>query len=84
MYEGGTTSQDVIGELCAAVLGKDQVDPNESFFLIGGNSLLAVRLTGRIAAMTGVEVPAALFYQGSSVVELARTVDELRAKGRAR
>jgi acyl carrier protein len=81
MNEGATASQDVIGELCAAVLGKDRVDPNEDFFLIGGNSLLAVRLTNRIAATTGVEVPAARFYQGSSVVELARTVDALLAGG---
>lgn len=78
MHESGTPLQDLIAELCATVLGLDGIDRDESFFVLGGNSLLAVRLTDRIAAATGVRVPGRAFYEGSSAAELARTVEDLR------
>jgi acyl carrier protein len=70
--------RELIAELCAAVLGLDEIDPDESFFSLGGNSLLAVRLTNSIAAATGVRVSGRAFYEGSSVTDLARTVTDLR------
>lgn len=79
MHESGAAVRELIAQLCADVLGLDEIDPDESFFLLGGNSLLAVRLTNSIAAATGVRVSGRAFYEGSSVTDLARTVTELRA-----
>ncbi|WP_143203912.1 non-ribosomal peptide synthetase, partial [Streptomyces sp. CB02400] len=43
----------VLCELFAEVLGVDRVGPEDSFFERGGDSLLAVRLLGRIRSATG-------------------------------
>jgi len=72
--------RDLVGELAAGVLGRDGIDPDESFFALDGNSLLAIRLTDRIAQATGVRIPARTFYEGSSANELAQSVSDLLAR----
>jgi acyl carrier protein len=72
--------RDLISGLAAGVLGRDGIDPDESFFALDGNSLLAIRLTDRIAQATGVRIPARMFYEGSSATELAQSVSDLLAR----
>lgn len=72
--------RDLVSGLAAAVLGRDEIDPAESFFALDGNSLLAIRLTDRIAQATGVRIPARTFYEGSSANELAQSLSDLLAR----
>jgi len=65
-------------ELCALmadVLHIDRVGPGDNFFDLGGDSLLASGLTGRIGREMGVRVLINEVYKAPDVAALARIVD---------
>jgi acyl carrier protein len=63
------------------VMAVKEVGIHDDFFKIGGDSLLATRLTARIAAAFDLEIPLARFLQTPTVEGLAEVVAEA---GRAR
>jgi acyl carrier protein len=57
-----------------SVLNKDLVNPNISFFDLGGNSIKAIYLTSLIQKELRVKVPLAKLYEFPSVIELSTYV----------
>ncbi|MFJ3836394.1 phosphopantetheine-binding protein [Streptomyces sp. NPDC054904] len=59
----------------ASLLGCERVGTQESFFALGGHSLLVIQAVNRIRAHFGVALPVQRFFQEPTVAALARLVD---------
>ncbi|MFP3939248.1 MAG: amino acid adenylation domain-containing protein [Thermoanaerobaculia bacterium] len=70
--------EEIVAEVWSDVLAVDAPDVHDHFFDRGGHSLLATRLVARLADVTGVEVPLRRLFEGPTIAELARAVDELQ------
>ena len=66
-----TPEEEVLCEVIAEVLGLAQVSPEDNFFDLGGHSLIAMRLIGRIRAVLGMDLRLADIFSASSIAEMA-------------
>ena len=69
----GDAQHRMAGIWCA-LLGVDEVGAGDEFFELGGNSLLATRLTFRIRETFGVELPIREIYRASTLAGLTDAV----------
>ncbi|ELP66239.1 thaxtomin non-ribosomal peptide synthetase TxtB [Streptomyces sp. WI04-05B] len=78
-----TPREEILTHLFADVLGLPGVPRDADFFALGGNSLLATRLVGRIAKHLEVDVPIAWVFETPTVEGLAgRTAPTSRFRRR--
>ncbi|MFF4764738.1 amino acid adenylation domain-containing protein, partial [Streptomyces sp. NPDC001292] len=73
--------EEVLCGLFGEVLGLELVGAEDSFFELGGDSLLATRLIVRVRSVLGAEIGIRDVFQGPTAAELARLVDGLRTAG---
>ncbi|MYR90003.1 amino acid adenylation domain-containing protein [Streptomyces sp. SID685] len=66
-----TADGQALAELYGEVLGVERVGADDDFFLLGGHSMLVVRLTERIADVLGITVPVRAVFQHPVVGDLA-------------
>ncbi|WP_227106801.1 jagaricin-like haemolysin non-ribosomal peptide synthetase HmlG [Chromobacterium rhizoryzae] len=72
----GTPLEAQLAALFAAVLGLPRIGVDDSFFDMGGHSLLTLQLLSRIREELGVELPLASLFTSGTVAEFARLVQE--------
>ncbi|WP_437675107.1 amino acid adenylation domain-containing protein [Sorangium sp. So ce131] len=75
-----TPTEDVLAGIWAEVLGLDRIGVHASFFELGGHSLLATQVASRVRRALGVELPLRSLFDHPTVAELARDVDQRRAR----
>jgi acyl transferase domain-containing protein len=72
--------QDRLAVLWQEVLGRAGVGPEDDFFDLGGDSLMAVALTGRIRDAFGVELSIGSLFESPTLAELATVLLEQGAR----
>lgn len=75
----GIALQHLFGEL----LGLEQVNPQQSFFDLGGHSLLVMRALSRIEARFGIKLPAQTFFENPSINQLFKHLPEEQGSTKA-
>lgn len=73
--EPGSETEKVLAQIWMDVLGIDQVGIHDDFFNIGGNSLLSIRVFGRIADQFDVEMPLSVLFTETTLERLAARID---------
>ncbi|HWO63421.1 MAG TPA: amino acid adenylation domain-containing protein [Umezawaea sp.] len=66
-----TPAEEAVCALFTEVLGVSPIGVDDDFFGLGGHSLAAARLVGRLRAVAGVEVPAPAVFEASTPALLA-------------
>ncbi|MBZ4419378.1 non-ribosomal peptide synthetase [Myxococcus sp. RHSTA-1-4] len=75
-----TPTEVEVAALFGELLGVERVGARDDLFKLGGNSLMATRVLARLRARFGVELPLRALFQHSTVQQVARLVDEARAR----
>ncbi|WP_227106808.1 jagaricin-like haemolysin non-ribosomal peptide synthetase HmlA [Chromobacterium rhizoryzae] len=78
-----TPSEYLVAEAFAELLQLPQVSRDESFFELGGDSILAVRAANRLRERLGVPLPLRLLFEHPRAAELAQAADALRGQASA-
>ncbi|KMN81560.1 hypothetical protein VK98_12770 [Chromobacterium sp. LK11] len=71
-----TPLEEQLAALFAATLGLPRIGVDDSFFDMGGHSLLTLQLLSRVREELGVELPLASLFTSGTVAEFARLVAE--------
>ena len=66
-----TQTENIVARVFAEVLGVDRVGLDDDFFALGGDSLIAIRVSARLQLALGREVPVRYLFDASTVGDLA-------------
>jgi amino acid adenylation domain-containing protein len=72
-----TTEQSLI-EIWQKVLQITEVDTNENFFNLGGNSLVAVTLISEIRSILNVELPLISLFRSPTILGLSKEIEQVQ------
>ncbi|HSU81101.1 MAG TPA: amino acid adenylation domain-containing protein, partial [Thermoanaerobaculia bacterium] len=74
-----TPMEERLAAIWGELLGVERIGPRDGFFELGGHSLLAARMTARLQAALGVELPLAELFANPTLEEFAAAVERARA-----
>ncbi|MFP2933140.1 alpha/beta fold hydrolase, partial [Pyxidicoccus sp. 3LG] len=71
-----TPTEELVASIWAEVLRLEKVGATDDFFVLGGHSLLVVRLMARLRERTGVTLPVSALFQASTVERMALRLEQ--------
>ena len=71
-----TPTELALMQIWSDVLGVKQMNVNDDFFDLGGDSLLATQIVSRIQKRFGVEVPLRVMFDSPTITALVREIEE--------
>jgi acyl carrier protein len=74
-----TTTEEILAQLWASVLGVERIGIHDNFFEMGGNSLSATQLVSRVRQTLEVELPLRDLFRNATVAQLAVLIEEILA-----
>lgn len=75
IVEPRSESEASLLEIWEAVLGRSDISTTDSFFDLGGHSLLGVKMISRISSVLGVELPLRAIFETPTVEAMARLLE---------
>jgi amino acid adenylation domain-containing protein len=77
----GTATEIAVVQIWTEVLKRERIGTADNFLTLGGHSLMAIRVLGRISKQCGVRLPLRALFEAPTVAQLSAVIDaELRAK----
>jgi acyl carrier protein len=73
-------SEETLAGIWSEVLERGDIGPEDDFFDLGGDSLLAIWLIEEIAERTGQDLPLSCLLEGATIRQLASAVDAQAAQ----
>jgi acyl carrier protein len=70
-----------VADIWAELLGVERVGMYDSFFDLGGHSLLGIRALSRVTDAFQVEIPFRAIFETPTVADLAALIAEIKARG---
>ncbi len=77
-----TRAERAISDIWSDMLDVERVGVHDSFFDLGGDSLLATQVVSRLASVLGVRLPMRVVFEQPSVAGLAAALEEYAGRGR--
>jgi amino acid adenylation domain-containing protein len=77
-----STAEEMVAGIFADVLGLERVGIDESFFDLGGHSLLSTQVVSRVRSVFGVKIELRSLFEGPTVRKLAQQVESALQRGR--
>ncbi|WP_415764672.1 non-ribosomal peptide synthetase [Pseudomonas sp. ZB1P45] len=68
--------EQVLAAVWQELLEAEVIGRHDDFFALGGHSLLVVRMTARLRATLGIEVPVNVIFQHSTLIRLAEQISQ--------
>ncbi len=75
-------SEEKLAQIWSEILAVDRIGADDSFFALGGHSLVATRLMSRLRRRLGIDLPLRTLFEAPTVAGLAERIDRARAEGR--
>ncbi|OLE96762.1 MAG: hypothetical protein AUG75_16390 [Cyanobacteria bacterium 13_1_20CM_4_61_6] len=79
-----TPTEDVVASIWRRVLGVAEVGADDSFFVLGGDSIRAALIVSRLREALNVEVSLRSFFETPTVAGVAERIEEARGLARAK
>ena len=74
-------TEEVLAAIWQELLGVEKVGRHDSFFDLGGHSLLITQVVSQVNEKLGVDVPVRMLFEHSSLKDLADAIDSRKTEG---